>query len=93
MTAKVGQRKRLVRVTAANLRHGHLYLTGHLGFFPADCFGASSKKGELGRLLTLEVKGLREPIVTDIPTEAKSGKPRKFFRNRSWVGTPLRTFN
>jgi hypothetical protein len=23
--------------------------------------------------------------MTDIPTEAKSGKPRRFFRKRAWV--------
>lgn len=85
MSQQVGQRKRLVRVTAANLRNGHLYLTGNLGFFPADCFGSPTKKGPLGRPLTLEVEGLPEPIETDIPTESKTGQPRKFFRNRSWV--------
>jgi len=85
MPAKVGQRKRLIQVTDANLRNGHLYLTGHLGFFPADCFGSPSKAGPLGRLLTLEVHGLEGPVETDIPTDATTGAPRKFFRNRAWV--------
>ncbi|MFO0858510.1 MAG: DNA (cytosine-5-)-methyltransferase [Phycisphaerales bacterium] len=85
MSAKVGQRKRLIQVTEANLRNGHLYLTGHLGFFPADCLGSSSKSGPLGRMLTLDVEGLKAPVQTDIPTDANSGAPRKFFRNRAWV--------
>jgi DNA (cytosine-5)-methyltransferase 1 len=85
MHAKVGQRKRLIRITEANLRNGHLYLTGHLGFFPADALGSPSKAGPLGRMLTLEVEGLKEPVQTDIPTDAKTGAPRKFFRNRAWV--------
>lgn len=85
MTKQVGQSKRLVRVTGANLRNGHLYLTGNLGFFPADSFGAPTKKGPLGRPLILDVEGLSGPIETDIPTESKTGQPRKFFRNRSWV--------
>jgi len=84
MHAKVGQKKRLIRITEANLRNGHLYLTGHLGFFPADCFGGASKQDSLGKPLTLEVEGLKEPIETDIPTDA-SGSPRRFFRKRDWV--------
>jgi len=32
------------------------------------------------------VLGLRAPVCTDIPTDAKSGKPRRFFRKRAWVG-------
>ena len=85
MSAKVGQRKRLIQVTDANLRNGHLYLRGHLGFFPADCLGSPSKAGPLGRMLTLDVEGLKAPVQTDIPTDAKTGAPRKFFRNRAWV--------
>lgn len=91
MSAKVGQRKRLIKVTDANLRNGHLYLTGHLGFFPADCFGSPSKAGPLGRMLTLDVEGLKAPVPTDIPTDAKSGAPRKFFRNRAWVASFFRS--
>jgi len=93
MLAKVGQRKRLIQVTGANLRNGHLYLTGHLGFFPADCLGSPSKAGPLGRLLTLEVEGLKDPVQTDIPTDAKTGAPRKFFRNRAWVAAFFKAAN
>jgi hypothetical protein len=85
MSAKVGQRKRLVQITDANLRHGHLYLTGHLGFFPADCLGSPNKSGPLGRMLTLDIEGFKAPVHTDIPTDARTGAPRKFFRNRAWV--------
>lgn len=91
MRGQVGQKRRLIRVTEANLRNGHLYLTGHLGFFPAACFGSSSKKGTLGQQLTLEVHGLKEPVHTDIPTELDGGEPRKFFRNRAWVPDFFRT--
>jgi len=85
MRGQVGQKRRLIQVTEANLRNGHLYLTGHLGFFPAACFGSSSKKGTQGQPLTLEVAGLKAPVLTDIPTEADGTEPRKFFRNRAWV--------
>lgn len=86
MSGKAGHRKRLICVTAANLRENHLYLTGHTDFFPADCFGSPSVRGQRGELLRLDVVGLAEPVWTDIPTDAKTGKPRKFFRRRAWVG-------
>jgi len=85
MRGQVGQKRRLIQVTEANLRNGHLYLTGHLGFFPAACFGSSTKKGTQGQPLTLDVAGLKAPVHTDIPTEADGTEPRKFFRNRAWV--------
>lgn len=85
MSGRVGHRKRLICVNAANLRESHLYLTGHLDFFPADCFGPSSESNGLGKPLRLDVEGLSDPVMTDIPCEASSGKPRRFFRRRSWV--------
>ena len=85
MSGRVGHRKRLICVNAANLRANHLYLTGHSDFFPADCYGAPSTKGMPGMQLQLDVDGLAKPVMTDIPTEAKSGKARRFFRKRGWV--------
>lgn len=86
MSGRVGHRKRLICVNAANMRENHLYLTGHTDFFPADCYGQSSEKNGTGKLLRLDVVGLDSPVYTDIPTEARSGKPRRFFRKRAWVG-------
>jgi hypothetical protein len=85
MSGRVGHRKRLICVNAANLRASHLYLTGHTDFFPADCYGASTSEGVPGKLIRLDVDGLSAPVMTDIPTEIKSGKPRRFFRKRAWV--------
>ncbi|WP_428387321.1 DNA cytosine methyltransferase [Mucisphaera sp.] len=85
MSGRAGHRKRLVCVTASNLRSNHLYLTGHTDFFPADAFGGPSAKSELGKPIRLHVEGLDEPIETDIPTDSRTGKPRNFFRRRSWV--------
>ncbi|MBI1189588.1 MAG: hypothetical protein GC200_02760 [Tepidisphaera sp.] len=85
MSGQVGHRKRLICVNASNLRANHLYLTGHDDFFPADCYGAPTAKGTPGKLVRLDVDGLSEPVFTDIPTEAKTGKPRRFFRKRGWV--------
>jgi len=69
MSGRVGHRKRLICVNAANLRANHLYLTGHGDFFPADCYGAPTAKGAPGKALRLDVDGLAEPVMTDIPTE------------------------
>ncbi len=85
MSGRVGHRKRLICVTAANLRESHLYITGHTDFFPADCYGAPSAKAGLGKPIQLDVVGLADPVVTDIPTDAKTGRPRRFFRKRAWV--------
>ena len=35
--------------------------------------------------MRLDVEGLPDPILTDIPTDAATGKPRRFFRKRGWV--------
>lgn len=85
MSGRAGHRKRLICVNAANIRESHLYLTGHTDFFPADAFGPSSSKDGSGKPLRLDVAGLAEPVYTDIPTDARTGKPRRFFRKRAWV--------
>ncbi len=48
MSGRVGHRKRLICVNAANLRANHLYLTGHADFFPADCYGSPTASGTPG---------------------------------------------
>ena len=86
MSGTVANKKRLLRVTAGNLRQNHLYVNGHYDFFPEDCIGpsrrsAKSSNGEFEVFL----EGLKETIRTDIPSDKKTGKPRNFFRGRTWV--------
>jgi len=85
MSGRAGHRKRLICVNASNIRQNHLYLTGHVDFFPADCYGPSAGKDGIGKQLRLDVDGLPAPVWTDIPTDARTGKPRRFFRKRGWV--------
>lgn len=85
MSGRVGHRKRLICVTAADLRSARLDLAGHADFFPPDCFGEPGAKGKAGALLTLDVEGLAEPVQTDIPTAPDGGKERHAFRLREWV--------
>ena len=38
-----------------------------------------------GVAITLKVKGLSDPVKTDIPTDAKTGSPGWIFRKSKWV--------
>ena len=85
MSGSVGDRKRLITITAGNLRQNHIYLTGHYDFFPKDSIGESKQKNGEGKPIQLTVQGLDSPVHTDIGCDPKSGKPRRFFRRRKWV--------
>ena len=68
-----------VQLTQGNLNNDHVYLRGHLGFFPADAVGAAAERDGLGTLLTLHAHGLSESIETDI-----AGGNKLFFRKRAF---------
>lgn len=81
-------RKRVLRVTAGNLRQKHLYIRGHLDFFPPDVVGPAKRSGN-GRAnhgIELVLDGLGLTIETDIGRDATTGKPRHFFRDRQSIG-------
>src|SRR5437660_292581 len=78
-------RKRILQVTAGNLRQCHLYVNGHHDFFPKSAFGGSKRNGNTGAGIEIFLDGLNETVTTDIGSDAKSGKPRGFLRGRSWV--------
>ena len=76
----------VIEITEATHKYGNLNIRPcGRDFFPPDVFGGSSKKDDLGKLITLHVVGLSEPIKTDIPTDKKTEKPRWMFRERAWV--------
>jgi len=85
MSGDVSNRKRLVSITAGNIRHNHIYLSGQHDFFPKKCYGRSNSKNGLGQSVRLLVDGLPEPVETDIAIDETNGNPRNFFRKRSWV--------
>ena len=61
MSGAVAERKRLVRVTAGNIRNSHIYITGHLDFFPSDCLGGSRRNGNgTARSIRIHLAGMRE---------------------------------
>ncbi len=76
---------RVITVTDANLRQSHLYLNGSVGFFPKEAIGPSAKRSGVGKEVRLDVAGFSSPVYTDLPVDAKSGKPRGIFRRRSWI--------
>ena len=77
---------RTITITRAAHKHGNLNI-GSCGreFFPEDVFGKSSRQTGTGVPIILRVEGFSKPIKTDIPTDAKSGRPRWLFRERGWV--------
>ncbi|MFA5865038.1 MAG: DNA (cytosine-5-)-methyltransferase [Phycisphaerae bacterium] len=85
MKRERNQARHVIRINEANIRESHFYLTGFSDFFPIDSLGASSKRNGLGKPMRIEVEGLANPVFTDIPRDAKTGKPRRFFRSRAWV--------
>ena len=77
---------RIITITGAAHKHGNLNISScGREFFPEDAFGASARHIRMGTPITLRVEGLNKPIKTDIPTDAKSGRPRGIFRERAWV--------
>ena len=77
------EKRRLLRVTAGNVRHNHLYVNGHYNFFPPDCIGGA-KRSAGGATIEIHLDGLNRTIRTDIGRDAKTGKPRGFLP-RAWV--------
>ena len=73
-----------MHVTAGNLRNSHLYVNGHYDFFPSDCIGGAKRSAD-GATIDIHLDGLDRTIRTDIGVDAKTGKPRGFFRTRGWV--------
>jgi DNA (cytosine-5)-methyltransferase 1 len=77
---------RLLKVTAGNLRQSHLYIREHFDFFPRECIGPARKKNKVaGQQIEIVLDGLNETVQTDISADARTGKPRNFFRGRTWV--------
>lgn len=87
MSGTVADRKRLLRVTAGNLRNSHIYVSGHFDFFPPECIGSprKSRNGNGHTGIEIFLDGLNQTVETDIGTDARTGKPRRFFRGRTWV--------
>lgn len=85
MNATTADQLRLLRVTAGNLRQSHLYVAGHLDFFPKDAVGGSRRDSDRQAGIEIILDGLNTTVVTDIGSDAKTGKPRGFLRGRGWV--------
>ena len=85
MSGTVADKKRLLRVTSGNLKNNHLYINGHFDFFPQDCIGPSKASKRKNGNIEIFLEGPNETIMTDIGSDAKTGKPRNFFRGRTWV--------
>lgn len=78
--------KRIITVTAGNLRQNHFYIAKHLDFLPQDCIGPAKRTSQSTTRIEIELDGLSKTIATDIGVDAKTGKPRRFIRDRAWIG-------
>jgi len=100
MSGTVAERKRLVRVTAGNIRNSHIYITGHHDFSPSDCLGDSRRNGNgTGKNIRIHLTGLNKAIETDIACDAMLGlfiwsgrilfgsQPRSHFKGRRNVSS------
>jgi hypothetical protein len=79
------ERRRVLVLTPGNLRQSHLYIRSHYDFFPPDCVAPATKTAPTNSELEIFLDGLNETVKTDIARDGKSGKPRGFFRGRTWV--------
>lgn len=83
----------VIEITEAAHRHGNLNIRGcGKPFFPKDAFGGPTDS-QAGNPLLLKIKGMSNPIKTDIPTDRKTGRPRWMFRHRKWVRSFVKTHN
>jgi len=77
----------VIQLTSAARKHGNLNIRScGLDFFPEGILGGSTK-ANLGTQITIKADSLPNPVKTDIPTDAKTGRPRWLFRERAWVKT------
>jgi len=75
----------VIELTSAAHKHGNLNIRAcGKQFFPEDAFGGPTKS-ETAKPITIELLGFPNVINTDIPADARTGKPRWIFRNRKWV--------
>lgn len=82
-----------IQLTSAAHKYGNLNIKPcGLEFFPKDILGGSTK-ANLGTQIIIIAKGIPDPIKTDIPTNAKTHKPRWLFRKRSWVRKFVKVHN
>src|SRR5262249_10241558 len=81
--AVADERTRLLVVTEGNLRHSHLYVSGHYDFFPPECIRPGPATD---RQLEIYLDGLDEAITTEIAMDARSAKPRGIFKERGALG-------
>jgi hypothetical protein len=70
----------VITLTQGNLNNNHIYLAGHLDFFPENAIGATNKQGKRGMPLKLHFDGLPGTAETDIVPDHKIFR----LRDRHW---------
>lgn len=70
----------VITLTQGNLNNNHVYLSGHLEFFPEEVIGGANKQSKASKVLTLHLAGLPEPVKTDIAADKRIFR----LRDRRW---------
>lgn len=78
-------RRRLLPVTPGNVKNSHIYISAHYDFFPPECVGGPKRSKDQVGVIEIFLEGINETVMTDIGTDAKTGRPRGFLRGRGWV--------
>jgi hypothetical protein len=59
--------KRLLKITAGNLKNSFIPIRNHLDFFPPDCVGPAKRAAKTaGKAIEIVLDGLDEVVETDI---------------------------
>lgn len=82
-----------LEITKATVNPSHRLSVRPCGieFFPKDILGKPNKKDGIGKTVNLHILDINKTVDTDIPTDEK-GKPRWFFRDRTWVGSLVKHY-
>jgi len=85
MSGTVAERKRLIRVTASDLRQSRLYVTGHLDFFPRQCRAASPDAGAARRKIRISLNGQVESVETTLGGVTNNGGGRPYLSGTNFL--------
>jgi len=82
---------RTIQLTSAAHRYGNLNIhpCGE-DFFPKNIFGPASREEGIHAQIALKADGFPDPILTDIPRDKHSQRPRWMFRDRKWFKAFIR---
>jgi len=74
----------IITLTNPKVKSKHIYITNARHLLPNDVYGGSKITDPAPRLLTVTFEP-GQTVQTDIPTDARTGRPRNFLRERGAI--------